>query len=60
MPQLNYINNPIFEHGAIKQISDVLGGMGIKRPLICTDLGLVQLGMLDSLSSLEIFKSIPG
>ena len=52
MPQLNYINNPIFEHGAIKQISDILGGMGIKRPLICTDLGLVQLGMLDDLRNL--------
>jgi len=52
MTQLNYINKPIFDHGAIEQISEVLRGMGIKRPLICTDPGLVQLGMLDQARNL--------
>jgi len=52
MTQLNYINKPVFDHGAIEQISEVLGGMGIKKPLICTDPGLVQLGMLDQLRNL--------
>jgi len=33
MTQLNYINKPVFDHGAIEQISEVLGGMGIKKPL---------------------------
>ena len=52
MTQLNYINKPIFDHGAIEQISEVLRGMGIKRPLICTDPGLVQLRMLDQVRNL--------
>ena len=62
MTQLNYINKPVFDHGAIEQISEILGGMGIKKPLICTDPGLVQLGMLDQLRNLisnhfpEIYK----
>ena len=30
MTQLNYINKPIFDHGAIEQISEVLRGMGKK------------------------------
>ena len=33
MTQLNYINKPVFDHGAIEQISEILGGMGIKKPL---------------------------
>ncbi len=52
MTQLNYINKPIFDHGAIQQISEVLRGMGIKKPLICTDEGLVKLGMLDDIRNL--------
>ena len=52
MTQLNYINKPVFDHGAIEQISEVLGGIGIKKPLICTDPELVQLGMLDQLRNL--------
>ena len=52
MTQLNYINKPIFAHGAIEQISEVLRGMGIKKPLICTDEGLVKLGMLDKVRNL--------
>ena len=47
MTQLNYINKPVFDHGAVNKISEILRGMGVKKPLICTDLGLVEIGMLD-------------
>ncbi|MFL2704788.1 MAG: iron-containing alcohol dehydrogenase [Gammaproteobacteria bacterium] len=52
MDQLNYINKPIFGHGALDQISLVLADMGIKKPLICTDQGIVTLGMLDDMRNL--------
>ena len=38
--QLNYINKPHFDNGAIEKISEVLKAHGIKNPLICTDPGL--------------------
>jgi 4-hydroxybutyrate dehydrogenase len=47
MPQLNYSNKPYFDHGAIAEISNVLGLLNIKRPLICTDPGLLEIGMID-------------
>ena len=52
MTQLNFINKPIFDHGALKQTSEVLRSIGIKKPLICTDKGIVEIGMLDNLRSL--------
>ena len=52
MTQLNYINKPVFDHGAVNQISEILRGMGVKKPLICTDPGLVEIGMLDQVRNL--------
>ena len=52
MTQLNFINKPIFDHGALKQTSEVLRSIGIKKPLICTDKGIVEIGILDNLRSL--------
>ena len=49
MTQLAYSNRPYFDHGAIKEISVVLENLGIKKPLICTDPGLAELGMIDQL-----------
>ena len=43
--QLNYLNKPHFENGAIKSISQILEEHGIKNPLICTDPGLANIGM---------------
>ena len=40
--QLNYINKPHFDNGAIEKISEVLKAHGIKNPLICTDPGPVS------------------
>ena len=50
--QLNYINKPNFENGSIKSISEVLKEHGIKKPLICTDPGLAEIGMSDKVRNL--------
>ena len=66
MTQLNYINKPLFEHGAIDQISTVLRSLDISNPLICSDKGIVALGMIDKLRNLlsneftfSIFEDTP-
>ena len=46
---LSFINSPVFDAGSIAQINEVLQQVGIKRPLICTDPGLVQIGLIESL-----------
>tara|TARA_B100000686_G_scaffold349501_1_gene443048 strand:- start:1936 stop:3069 length:1134 start_codon:yes stop_codon:yes gene_type:complete len=51
MTQLAYSNKPYFDHGAIKEISRILNDLGIKKPLICTDPGLLEIGMVDLLRS---------
>ena len=50
--QLNYLNKPHFENGSIKSISEVLKEHGIKKPLICTDPGLAEIGMSDKVRNL--------
>ena len=52
MTQLSYINKPIFENGAIQNISDTLRELNFKRPLICTDIGIVKSGLLDNLRNM--------
>ena len=50
--QLRYFNQPHFENGSLKLISQVLKEQGISRPLICTDPGLVEIGMTDKIRNL--------
>ena len=50
--QLRYFNQPHFENGSLKLISQVLKEHGISKPLICTDPGLVKIGMTDKIRSL--------
>ena len=50
--QLRYFNQPHFENGSLKLISQVLKENGISKPLICTDPGLVKIGMTDKIRSL--------
>ena len=52
MNRLNYLNKPYFGHGALNQISIVISGLGIKKPLICSDPGLMAIGMMDKISNL--------
>lgn len=49
MAQLTFMTHTIFDHGASKQLAKVLRQQGIKRPLLCTDRGLTDLGMVAGL-----------
>ena len=57
--QLNYLNKPYFENGSIKNISEVLKDLGVKKPLICTDPGLASIGMSDKIRSLLSNELLP-
>jgi len=46
---LTFMTHTIFDHGASEQLAKVLGQHGIRRPLLCTDPGLVALGMVAEL-----------
>jgi 4-hydroxybutyrate dehydrogenase len=48
---LTFMNQTIFDHGASEQLVKVLKRHGITRPLLCTDRGLVELGMVTELVS---------
>jgi alcohol dehydrogenase class IV len=66
MANLTFMNQTIFDHGASTQLGRVLAQHGIRRPLLCTDKGLVNLGMVTDLVSnlgndaaLTIFDGTP-
>ena len=42
----------MFGHGSVGHVSEVLREMGISKPLICTDPGLADIGMLDQVRNL--------
>ena len=50
MATLTYLTQTIFDHGASQNLGRVLELHGIKRPLLCTDRGLVELGMVTELA----------
>ena len=50
MATLTFLTHTIFDHGASGQLPKVLGRNGIRRPLLCTDRGLVGLGMVAELT----------
>ena len=51
MTNLNFINSPFFDYGAINQINNILKRHNINRPLICTDPGIIKTDLLDILRS---------
>lgn len=51
MPILNFQNHVRFEFGAVKHLRDALNRAGIKRPLLTTDRGLRDIGLLDRVMS---------
>jgi len=66
MALMNFLNRTIFDHGAVQQLATVLMNHGITRPLLCTDQGLVRLGMVRKLADqlgndfpLSIFDGTP-
>ena len=66
MATLTFMTHTIFDHGASGQLGQVLAQYGITRPLLCTDKGLVNLGMVTDLAAklgndagLTIFDGTP-
>ena len=66
MATLTFMTHTIFDHGASSQLGQTLTLHGIRRPLLCTDRGLVDLGMVDNLAAnlgndaaLTIFDGTP-
>ena len=66
MATLTFMNQTIFDHGASSKLGEVLALHGIRKPLLCTDRGLVDLGMVDALAAnlsndaaLTIFDGTP-
>ncbi|QGN55500.1 iron-containing alcohol dehydrogenase [Novosphingobium sp. Gsoil 351] len=44
----NFVNPVTFGHGAIQRLAKLMGQNRIERPLICTDRGVVNAGILDT------------
>jgi len=66
MASLTFMNQTIFDNGASTQLGSVLIEHGIRRPLLCTDKGLVNLGMVSQVvahlgndAALTIFDGTP-
>ena len=51
MALITLVNQCHIEHGVIDMLSDTLKQLGVKRPLICTDKGLVNVGIVDTIRS---------
>lgn len=49
MAIITFVNQCHIEHGAIDMLAETLATLGIRRPLICTDKGLVDLGIADQI-----------
>lgn len=50
MATLTFLTQTIFDHGASQKLGQVLELQGIERPLLCTDRGLVDLGLVAELT----------
>ena len=48
MTFISYLTNITFEHGAVKTLGAEMDALGMKRPLIVTDRGLVAAGLIDA------------
>ena len=66
MASLTFMNQTIFDNGASTQLGSALIEHGIRRPLLCTDKGLVNLGMVSQVvahlgndAALTIFDGTP-
>jgi 4-hydroxybutyrate dehydrogenase len=57
MATLNFMNTTLLDHGVSRKLPAILQSHGVQRPLLCTDAGLVRLGLVEQL--LAHFKT-PG
>lgn len=47
MTLISYLTNITFDHGAVKTLGAEMDSLGMKRPLIVTDKGLMAAGLID-------------
>lgn len=48
MPLIQFVNRVWFEQGAVKRLAGELKRLGVRRPLVCTDRGIVVAGIADA------------
>jgi 4-hydroxybutyrate dehydrogenase len=58
MALINYITQVQFDFGALAGVAAECGRVGIQRPLICTDRGIVAAGLLNKLNA--ALGEVPG
>ena len=51
MATLNFVNTTHFDHGVIRQLGAALTALGVQRPLLCTDPGLVAAGIVSAVEA---------
>jgi alcohol dehydrogenase class IV len=51
MTVINYLTTIIFDHGALAKLPDEMAALGIERPLVVTDEGIVAAGLVDRLQA---------
>jgi len=51
MSVINYLTKVVFETGAVANLETILGDLGIKRPLLVTDPGIIGAGIIDQVRS---------
>ena len=59
--QLNYLNKPYFGNGSIDSLPKIIKNLKLKRPLICSDPGLSEVGMTNKIVDLisnEVYVSL--
>ena len=49
MATMTFFNTTEFDFGAIQQLGAALKANGISKPLLCTDKGLVDIGLIDTI-----------
>jgi len=66
MARITYLTTIDFDHGAVAGLPDALAELGIARPLIVSDRGLVDAGLVDRVTatlpadmSVEVFDGTP-
>ena len=52
MSTISYLTRIEFGEGEVARLPELLGGLGVKRPLIATDKGLVASGLVDRIGTL--------
>lgn len=51
MPVITYVNTCDFDAGSIVRLPDHMKTLGIERPLICTDAGIISAGIADTVQA---------